>query len=42
MTMLDCIFSEIDKTFYILDILCWNNHPVIDTEVGVILFIYMF
>lgn len=31
--MLDCIFSEIDKTFYILDIMCWNDYPVIDSEV---------
>ncbi|XP_039260419.2 snurportin-1-like [Styela clava] len=31
-TLLDCIFSEVDKTFYILDIMCWNQHPVYDCD----------
>ncbi|XP_061078251.1 snurportin-1 [Conger conger] len=29
-TILDCIFSEVDRTFYILDVLCWRGHPVYD------------
>lgn len=31
-TVLDCIYCEIEKTFYILDIMCWNQHPVYDCE----------
>ncbi|XP_067929174.1 snurportin-1-like isoform X2 [Watersipora subatra] len=31
-TMLDCIFSEVSRTFYILDIICWRNHSVMETE----------
>lgn len=31
-TLLDCIFSEVEKTFYILDIMCWNQHPVYDCD----------
>ncbi|XP_016888677.1 snurportin-1 isoform X1 [Cynoglossus semilaevis] len=29
-TILDCIYSEVDRTFYILDIMCWGGHPVYD------------
>ncbi|XP_061629405.1 snurportin-1 [Phyllopteryx taeniolatus] len=29
-TILDCIYSEVDRTFYILDIMCWRGHPVYD------------
>ena len=31
-TVLDCIFNTIEQTFYVLDIMCWNNHPVYDSE----------
>nr|CAB3266451.1 snurportin-1-like [Phallusia mammillata] len=31
-TVLDCVFNEIDKTFYVLDVMCWNNHPMYDSE----------
>lgn len=31
-TVLDCIFSEIERTYYVLDIMCWNGHPVFDSE----------
>ncbi|KFM80636.1 hypothetical protein X975_25159, partial [Stegodyphus mimosarum] len=30
--LLDCIFNEIDKTYYILDVMCWNSHPCFDSE----------
>ncbi|KAI1904048.1 hypothetical protein AGOR_G00001670 [Albula goreensis] len=29
-TILDCIFSEVDRAYYILDIMCWRGHPVYD------------
>ncbi|XP_031419627.1 snurportin-1 [Clupea harengus] len=29
-TILDCIFSEVDRTFYILDVMCWRGHPLYD------------
>ncbi|XP_057693452.1 snurportin-1 [Corythoichthys intestinalis] len=29
-TILDCIYSEMDRTFYILDVMCWRGHPVYD------------
>ena len=31
-TLLDCIYSEIHRTFYILDVMCWRGHPVYDSE----------
>lgn len=31
-TLLDCIFSEVDRTFFVLDVLSWNGHPVVDSE----------
>lgn len=31
-SLLDCIYSEIDKTYYILDVMCWNSHPCFDSE----------
>lgn len=31
-TVLDCIFSEKDKTFYILDVMCWNQQAFYDCE----------
>ncbi|XP_033823791.1 snurportin-1 [Periophthalmus magnuspinnatus] len=27
-TILDCIYSEVDRTYYILDVMCWRGHPV--------------
>ncbi|TNN00403.1 hypothetical protein fugu_011649 [Takifugu bimaculatus] len=32
-TILDCIYSEVDRTFYILDVMCWRGHPVYDCAV---------
>lgn len=31
-TLLDCIFCEVQKTFFVLDIMCWNKHPVYDCD----------
>ena len=32
-TILDCIYSEINRTYYVLDVMCWRGHPVYDSEV---------
>ncbi|KAL6474637.1 hypothetical protein MHYP_G00181980, partial [Metynnis hypsauchen] len=29
-TILDCIYSEVNRTYYILDVMCWRGHPVYD------------
>ena len=31
-TVLDCIYSQLEQTFYVLDIMCWNDHPVYNSE----------
>ncbi|RUS89461.1 hypothetical protein EGW08_002758 [Elysia chlorotica] len=31
-TILDCLYNEAAKTFYILDLMCWNGHTVYDSE----------
>lgn len=31
-TILDCIFSEVDRTYYVLDVMCWRGHPVYDCQ----------
>eukprot|EP00794_Sanderia_malayensis_P010156 gene10156-11193_t len=31
-TVLDCIYSEVSHTFYIIDLTCWRGHPVYDSE----------
>ena len=33
--ILDCIFDEKEGIYYVLDIMCWSNHPVYDSEVYV-------
>ncbi|PIK46170.1 putative snurportin-1-like [Apostichopus japonicus] len=30
--ILDCVFNEAEKTFYVLDVMCWMNHPVYDSD----------
>ena len=32
-TVLDCVYNELEKTYYVLDLMCWNGHSVYDTEV---------
>jgi snurportin-1 len=32
-TILDCIYDETSRTYYVLDCLCWKSHPILDTEV---------
>ncbi|XP_015929325.2 snurportin-1 isoform X1 [Parasteatoda tepidariorum] len=31
-TILDCIFDESNKTYYILDVMCWKSHPCYDSD----------
>ncbi|CAH1253020.1 SNUPN [Branchiostoma lanceolatum] len=31
-TILDTIFCEASRTFYVLDVMCWKGHPVYDSE----------
>ncbi|XP_022108126.1 snurportin-1-like isoform X2 [Acanthaster planci] len=31
-SLLDCIFQEATRTFYVLDIMCWRGHPVYDSD----------
>jgi len=32
LVILDCIFSSIDQTYYVLDTMCWNDHQFYDGE----------
>ncbi|XP_070809687.1 snurportin-1 [Pituophis catenifer annectens] len=31
-TILDCIYNEVQQTYYILDVMCWRGHPVYDCQ----------
>ncbi|XP_077988962.1 snurportin-1-like [Glandiceps talaboti] len=31
-TLIDCIYSEASRTFYILDMMCWRGVPIYDSE----------
>ncbi|XP_071487278.1 snurportin-1-like [Diadema antillarum] len=31
-TILDCIYSEVYQTYWVLDIMCWHGHPVYDSD----------
>ncbi|KAK7116316.1 snurportin-1-like [Littorina saxatilis] len=31
-TVLDCVYNELEKTFYVLDLMCWNGHSIYETE----------
>jgi len=33
-TILDCIYCELTKKFYILDIMCWRQQPLYDCDVS--------
>lgn len=32
-TILDCIYSEVNQTYYVLDVMCWRGHPFYDCQV---------
>ena len=40
-TILDCIYSEVNRTFYVLDIMCWRSQPIYDSEVSVFFFFHI-
>ncbi|XP_058012685.1 snurportin-1 [Ahaetulla prasina] len=31
-TILDCIYNEVQQTYYVLDVMCWRGHPVYDCQ----------
>lgn len=31
-TIMDCVYSEADHTYYVLDIIMWNMHPFVECE----------
>ncbi|XP_043933169.1 snurportin-1 [Protopterus annectens] len=31
-TILDCVYNELNRTYYILDVMCWRGHPVYDCQ----------
>ncbi|XP_055984740.1 snurportin-1 [Sorex fumeus] len=31
-TILDCIYSEVSQTYYVLDVMCWRGHPFYDCQ----------
>lgn len=30
--ILDCIYHEVTRTYYVLDLMCWRGHPVYDSD----------
>ena len=32
-TILDCIYNEVERTFFVIDLTCWKGLPVYDSEV---------
>ncbi|KAK8770612.1 hypothetical protein V5799_012922 [Amblyomma americanum] len=30
--LLDCVVSDVHRTYYVLDVMCWKSHPVFDSE----------
>lgn len=40
-TILDCIYSEVDRTYYILDVMCWRGHSVYDCPVRLLLLLLL-
>lgn len=31
-TILDCVYHEASRTYYVLDVMCWRAHPVYDSD----------
>ncbi|CAN8005663.1 unnamed protein product, partial [Ixodes hexagonus] len=31
--LLDCVYSELHRVYYVLDLMCWKSHPIFDSEV---------
>ena len=32
-SVLDCIYSDVNRTYYVLDLMCWSSYPIYDSEV---------
>jgi len=32
-TIIDCIWNAANRSYYVLDVLAWNNQPMLDCEV---------
>ncbi|KAE8617313.1 hypothetical protein XENTR_v10009032 [Xenopus tropicalis] len=39
-TILDCIYNEETRTYYVLDVMCWRGHPVYDCQVNIRYYLY--
>lgn len=37
-TIIDCIWNATNHSYYVLDVLAWNNQPMLDCEVWEIWF----
>lgn len=37
-TILDCVYHEASRTYYMLDMMCWRAHPVYDSDLDFRLF----
>ena len=37
-SIMDCIYDERERTFYIIDLTCWKGHPIYDSEVIISLY----
>ena len=33
-TLLDCVYDEVNRTYWILDLMSYKGHPVYDSEVS--------
>ena len=33
-TVLDCVWSEVTGVFYVLDVMSYRSHPILDSEVS--------
>lgn len=32
-TILDCVYNDFLRTYFVIDCLCWKSHPILETEV---------
>ena len=40
-SIMDCIYNEGERTFYIIDLTCWKGHPIYDSEVNISIFSFL-
>ena len=41
-TILDCLYSEAQQTYYVLDLMCWNGHDIYESEVMIEMRFYLY